>query len=141
MSQVKELFKIRLKEVGDMAIREVKYFGIGYDDIVSSYEELGMECPIMVKRSRLGIFMSGWGNGYVRIPEGHVYYGMDYDEIQYSVHGGVTFSEVIKENDSQNWPKGHWIGFDTAHTGDTEENWSKEQVVKETINLFLQTLN
>jgi hypothetical protein len=141
MSQVKEMFKLRLKEVGDMAIKETKYFGIGYDDIVSSYEELGMECPIMVRKSRMALSMTGWGNGYVRIPEGHVYYGMGYEDISYDVHGGLTFSEVIKENDSHNWPKGHWIGFDTAHSGDTKENWSKEQVVKETINLFLQTLN
>lgn len=140
MSQVREFFKKRLMEIGNGALKEIKYYGIGYEDIVLAYEEMGQKCPIMLKRSHLGGDMSGWGNGYVRIPEGHKYYGMGYEEIPYDAHGGLTFSEVINADDSHNWPEGHWIGFDTAHSGDTKEKWPKDEVLKETINLFLQTV-
>lgn len=137
MSQVKEIFKQRLSEMGDKALKDIKYYGVGYEDIKSGYESLGLECPIMILKSR-GTYESGWGNGYVRVPEGHEYYGKHYDEIGLGVHGGLTFSEVIEENDSYSWPAGHWIGFDTAHFGDNKQNWTKENVLKETIQLFFQ---
>ena len=140
MSQVREFFKKRLMEIGHDALKEIKYYGIGYDDIVSSYEELGQKCPIYMRKGTRGFGDYGWGNGYVLIPKGHEYYGMGYEEIPYDAHGGLTFSEVIKADDSHNWPEGHWIGFDTAHLGDTKEKWPKDEVLKETINLFLQTV-
>lgn len=139
MNRGKEIFKLRVKEVGDKAIKEYKYYGIGYDEIVDAYNELGMVCPIMLKRGR-SIIESGWGNGYVRIPKDNKYYGKDYDSIPYDVHGGLTFSEVIESNDSFSWPEGHWIGFDTCHFGDNKDRWSKDSVFKETIELFKQTL-
>lgn len=141
MSQVREFFKKRLEDIGHGALKEIKYYGIGYEDIVLSYEEMGQKCPIYICQGTRGFGDYGWGNGYALIPEGHKYYGMGYEEIPYDAHGGLTFSEVINEDDSHSWPEGHWIGFDTAHSGDTKEKWSKNEVLKETINLFLQTLN
>lgn len=49
-----------------------------------------------------------WGavNGYVRVPEGHPWHGLDYDDIDVEVHGGLTYSD------------GEWIGFDTLHGWD-----------------------
>ena len=84
----------------------------------------------------------GWGNGYVIIPKGHPLHGKGYDDIDVSVHGGLTFSGPVNELD--NSKEGGWfeikpkdkdgwvIGFDTAHYGDNKMNWSKERVLKET---------
>ena len=36
----------------------------------------------------------GWGNGYVSIPEGHKFYGKNYDELyELDVNGGLTYSQ------------------------------------------------
>lgn len=45
-------------------------------------------------------------NGYVRMPNGHPWQRLGYDDIPVEVHGGLTFQD------------GNWIGFDTAHSGD-----------------------
>src|SRR6266852_2577156 len=54
--------------------------------------------------------------GYVRIPQCHKWHGKDYDDIDVSVHGGLTFSKV--EPCSHVDGTGYWIGFDCAHSGD-----------------------
>jgi len=65
----------------------------------------------------------GWGNGYVKLPAGHKYYGVHYDDIPVDVHGGLTYSE--QEGD-------YWVvGFDTAHYMDNENTWPKERVIEE----------
>ena len=81
----------------------------------------------------------GWGNGYVALPRRHPYFGLGYEEIneklEYYVHGGLTFSS--SSDDIQGWEEvtgmnDMWIiGWDTAHYGDTIENWSRERVVRE----------
>lgn len=136
MSSKKEFFKLRLKEVGNKAMKEVKYLDIGYDDIVSVYEELGLECPIMIRKS--SNHHRGWGNGYVLVPDGHEFHGKSYYDIDVSVHGGLTFSEVISQGDDFGWRQGHWIGFDTAHYGDNLKRWPKSAVFEETMMLFNQ---
>lgn len=45
-------------------------------------------------------------NGYVQIPEGHPWRGLDYDDIDVRVHGGLTYAD------------NGWIGFDCLHRGD-----------------------
>ena len=60
----------------------------------------------------------GWGNGYVAIPKNHKLYGVQYDDIDVDVHGGLTFSDhgITGQPDDT---KGMWIiGFDTLHYGD-----------------------
>ena len=58
----------------------------------------------------------GSENGYVRLPDGHVWSRLTYDEINDIMedlpHGGWTFKE------------GQWLGFDTAHYGDYWEGGS-----------------
>ena len=81
----------------------------------------------------------GWGNGYVFIPKGHKYYGVDYDDIPVDVHGGLTFSESLESiKEYGAWgvilPEGvngdEWvIGFDTCHSGDTMSKWPDEESV------------
>lgn len=89
-------------------------------------------------RGPLNIYLSkwstGWGNGYVHLPPGHKWYGWDYNTIPVDIHGGLTFGQWDKEH--INWV----IGFDTAHSGDTLENWPKERVIEETNDLLKQCL-
>ncbi len=33
-------------------------------------------------------------NGYVLIPEVHIWHGLDYDDIPVDVHGGLTYGSV-----------------------------------------------
>lgn len=47
-------------------------------------------------------------NGYVKIPAGHHWHGLDYYDIDVEVHGGLTYG---------GGPSG-WIGFDCLHCGD-----------------------
>jgi hypothetical protein len=89
--------------------------------------------------------IGGYGCGYVVIPAGHPYHGSGTDECEdLSVHGGVTFARSAdalinnwKELTAQD--KGCWvIGFDTAHYGDSLENWPQRAVVNETERLLAQ---
>jgi len=72
----------------------------------------------------------GWGNGYVAVPAGHPWYQQDYDNIECSAHGGLTYSGQHGE---------YWVvGFDTGHHKDTLERWPMEAVLEETKNLMKQ---
>lgn len=92
--------------------------------------------------TRLTCISHGWGNGYVVIPKGHPLHGKDYDDINVSVHGGLTFGisakeldwEELTEEDKEGWV----VGFDTAHGDDSSSNWPKQRVVKETKRLAKQ---
>ncbi len=53
--------------------------------------------------------------GYVFLPEGHEHYKKDYDAIDVSVHGGLTYAESDLFAQPE---KGWWIGFDCGHAGD-----------------------
>jgi hypothetical protein len=140
MDNLKDIFKKELQQKGDKALLDARYMGIGHDDIFTAYEELGMDLPIKIIRNTwLTRYPNesighGWGNGYVRIAEGHKYYGNAYDDIDVSVHGGLTFSEHITNNDK--WSDGFWVGFDTAHSGDNLQKWPVDRVLEETIHLF-----
>jgi hypothetical protein len=84
---------------------------------------------------------TGWGNGYVVIPQGHPMYGIDYDEIPVEVHGGLTFASSV--HDCINWPEvkdmfeeGGWVvGFDTAHFYDNKHTCPESYVLAETLRL------
>jgi len=97
----------------------------------------------------------GWGCGYVIVPAGHVAYGYCLKESKnlfvvepvFDVHGKVTFcrlmtgriKEKLEKFFSREFPENSiLIGFDTAHPGDTIENWSEEHVVEETRRLLKQ---
>ena len=104
-------------------------------------------------------FDFGYGNGYVLLPNGHPFYEVNYDDINYVyVHGGLTFSDYFDCNNFLKWIKNKeicgdvtlenykkfdkfWmIGFDTSHYNDNEQNCSKEYVIKETESLLNQCL-
>lgn len=58
-------------------------------------------------------------NAYIRIPEGHPYYGKDYTEIDDKgiVHCGFTFSGKNLHRD-YGLPDGWYLGWDYGHIGD-----------------------
>lgn len=82
--------------------------------------------------------------GYVGVPEGHRAFGVDYDDVNMSVHGGLTFSDYGKANDVLKGSDTYWLGFDCAHYGDktsfSSEGhfWTLEEAVKETESLAEQ---
>lgn len=87
--------------------------------------------------------LGGYGCGYVVIPSGHPYHGSSIDECEdLSVHGGVTFTEsadllIGKWKELTIQDAGSWvIGFDTAHSGDSLENWPESAVKEETERLL-----
>lgn len=72
------------------------------------FEHRGVLCQILRHPELLHLC------GYIRVPDGHPWDKMDYDECdrEYNtgVHGGLTYAH--REDD------GYWIGFDCAHAGD-----------------------
>lgn len=83
-----------------------------------------VEKDFMVDSFRCVIVGSYMGHrcGYIAIPKDHELYEKDYDEIDISVHGGLTYSEYSRDNypvksDEDVW----WIGFDCAHGGDAKD--------------------
>lgn len=74
--------------------------------------------------------------GYVVIPENHPDYKKEYDELDYSVHGGLTYSDFLHWKESKN--VGKWvIGFDFMHYGDCG---GSEEQVREECNRLVQQL-
>lgn len=83
----------------------------------------------------------GWGNGYVGVPKGHPWYGLSYNDIDASVHGGLTYSDECLPgiNDANSPEPGlWWVGFDTCHSGDDMDTCPKEYVEQQTENLRKQ---
>lgn len=98
---------------------------------------------ILIQNTWLKGIDTGWGNGYVVLPKGHKFNGIDYDDIGVDVHGGLTFSECA--DNLQHWDeitekdKGCWVvGFDTAHYHDNLTRWPKSEIQKETDRLMSQ---
>lgn len=118
----------------------------------SSFEHAGLDCVV------LAISM-GHRCGYVRVPEGHPWHGVEYNQaapeqlvdnedfavddvgtipafllalsddeqqdeysrqpgFQVRVHGGLTYSGEQPNDDCE---KGHWFGFDCAHSEDAKD--------------------
>lgn len=65
--------------------------------------------------------------GYVGVPSGHPFHGVDYDSIEVGAHGGVNYSDLCDGDEERGichlpepgqpddlW----WLGFDCAHYRD-----------------------
>ena len=63
---------------------------------------------------------SGYRCGYVRVPKGHPWHGKGYDDVEVSVHGGLTFAEP-DEHCGKGEDDAWWLGFDCAHLGDAQD--------------------
>jgi hypothetical protein len=85
--------------------------------------ETDLDC--MAVRNAMGAWC-----GYVGVPPGHRFYGVDYNDVPVWVHGGLTFGSYCQED-----PRGeaygvchtpepgrpanvYWLGFDCAHSFD-----------------------
>lgn len=93
----------------------------------------------------------GYANGYVAVPRDHPFFGKDYDDVDIEAHGGLTFA-APGSNISKDLPETEvlegclydldedwWVfGFDTCHYSDSLENWPREVVIEETLNLKRQ---
>ena len=56
----------------------------------------------------------GYRCGYVKVEPGHPWHGKQ-EEIDCSVHGGLTFASPDKPCSKGGEDKGWWVGFDCAH--------------------------
>lgn len=63
----------------------------------------------------------GFRCGYVKVEPGHPWHGKEYDDVEASVHGGLTFSEPDLPCDKGGLDDGYWFGFDCAHYGDAQD--------------------
>ena len=93
----------------------------------------------------------GYANGYVAVPKDHPFFGKGYDDVDINIHGGLTFAtsgdnickdfsetEVL-EGCLYDLDKNWWVfGFDTCHYMDNLDNWPREAVIDETLNLKKQ---
>ncbi len=77
----------------------------------------------------------GWGNGYIRLPKGHKYYGSRSDDIPYDCYGGLTFAGEEIHNNIEYWT----IGFDTGHYH-SNPSMDKRWLVNEVYQLQLQAI-
>ena len=91
---------------------------------------------------------AGYANGYVAVAEGHLLYGVDYDDVKgIYVHGGLTYSgKMIPYMDFElldgDLPHDYWcFGFDTSHFEDNLETCDREFCINEVTRLQKQIEN
>ncbi|MDE1854643.1 MAG: hypothetical protein KGI38_13035 [Thaumarchaeota archaeon] len=108
----------------------------GESPIEKEWVHAGLKCKVIFVRHAHRC-------GYVAGPKGHLAYAKSYDDIDVSVHGGLTYGET-KDGLT-------WFGFDCAHSGDAMSGemakynfdrdahfWILDEVVKETNRLAEQ---
>jgi hypothetical protein len=94
-----------------------------------------------VKCTWLSGMKHGWGCGYVGVPKNHPWWGLDYDDVQVDIHGGLTYGRnKHPEADEQTPTDFWWFGFDTAHFGDNLETCPESYVDSEIESLKQQAL-
>lgn len=90
------------------------------------------KCQFLTEAGLPGLIVrvpSGALCGYVGLAEGHKLHGMSYDDVDVSVHGGLTFSNSCQADADETTGICHkpsegepehvwWFGFDCAHSGD-----------------------
>lgn len=84
------------------------------DDVLSKGEHLGFQWMTVHN-------CMGYRCGYIRLPQGHPWHGMDDCDVPADVHGGITFSEADEPCDAPGPDTDWWIGFDCAHAGDAPD--------------------
>jgi len=64
--------------------------------------------------------LMGTLNGYVRVPAGHPWHGIGYEQLRHvvDVHGGPTFADCGDAGDEDAW----YVGFDCGHSFDFMPN-------------------
>lgn len=80
---------------------------------------------------------TGWGNGYIGLPEGHPLYGKGYDDVPVEVNGGLTFGQEEEIDGIKYWV----FGFDCCHVWDTPEKHNEAFVIAETESMYNQIIS
>ena len=82
------------------------------------------------------IVRSSWHGalcGYVGVAEGHPAFARDHDEVDVTVHGGLTFSDFCDEGEEYGichipapgeTERVWWLGFDAGHARDLRPAWA-----------------
>ncbi len=87
--------------------------------------------------------VTGYGCGYIGLPDGHPWHGKHYDtlhvEYNIDVHGGLTYSE--NHPPGGNYDGLWWIGFDTAHWNDNPTNCDEKYCLHQIERLKKQALD
>ena len=95
----------------------------------------------LVKYPSFDPALRGRYNGYVILGKNHPFDGARDIIGNYDVHGGITFTNKLKDFNIDPYPElwayaDNWVvGFDTAHAGDNVNNWDLDKTVNETIKL------
>lgn len=99
-------------------------------NVLSRGEHLGFRWIVM---------HNGWGVrcGYVRVPYDHPWCGLDLEDSNVEVHGGITFSSADepidkREKDARWW----WVGFDCGHAWDAPDPSLPSTQVNRILELF-----
>lgn len=94
--------------------------------------------PCLAKRNHLG----NWC-GYVAVPPGHPWHGVNRDELDVSIHGGLTYADRcnveagICHVPAPGEPDDvYWLGFDCAHMLDVVPRMMAEDMVDLPPDLF-----
>lgn len=93
------------------------------DKVQWQNKKTGLPC-LAIRHQGLGHWC-----GYVGVPEGHPAFGKRYDDVDVSVHGGLTFADSCREEGPQSEAICHipepgetdkvwWLGFDCSHAWD-----------------------
>lgn len=80
--------------------------------------------PCLITRAHHGALC-----GYVGVPQGHPYYGLNYSNVSLTAHGGLTFASACDPDAPEDIGVCHrpgpgepdhvwWFGFDCAHAWD-----------------------
>src|SRR4051812_35172579 len=93
---------------------------ISAKDKIEFFEYKGYKCLI---RKAWNVFC-----GYVGLPKGHKFYKVSYDDLNNTidVHGDLTFSDFFVDVEGKETDGLWYLGFDTAHSGDFEENYNED---------------
>lgn len=90
---------------------------------------------------------------YVKIPNGHPYFGKSYWNIDINCHGGLTYSENHLYIDKNTKIEGWFIGWDYAHWGDyisfigddeilsknnAMKKWTTDEMIQECLDVIDQ---
>jgi hypothetical protein len=59
--------------------------------------------------------------GYLRLPAGHPWHGLDYDETPADCHGDITFAEADIPCTAPGPDDAWWVGFDCGHAYDAPD--------------------
>lgn len=96
---------------------KLKYFGYGEwveEPDEAYWEYRGIECIInrncRIERGFFDFINNGHLCGYIKIPETNPFYNKEYEDLDLTCHGGITYESMEST--------GFWIGFDCAHACD-----------------------